>query len=152
MSMKDRLWREVRHRDIDPEVLNSKADLPKGTVTKIFGGTPADDPQVVQLSVALDIPPSFLVYGVDDPANLWSDVDMRHGTGLNVLWRGAIDHRLTPREAHQLCDKVLVGDGRRRQNSVITQDTVERAYTELFGISISPLIGNDDPFDPRVED
>jgi|GEM_PF-4649318 len=151
MSMIDCLSREMRHRDIDPEVLDSKADLPKGTVRKILKGIPADDPQVVQLSVGLDIPPSLLVYGVDDPANQWRD-EMRHATGLNVLWRGAMDHRLTPREARQLCDKVLVGGGRHRLGSGITQDMVERACTELFSINKRPLIGNDDPHDPRDED
>lgn len=152
-SLSDRLKRELKRRIIEPETLDFKAGLARGTTAEIIGGAVADDPVVVQVAIAVDQRPSLLEHGVEDPASLWNDAEMRRATGLNIVWQTAMDHSLTPQQGRRLFDKMFLDGGRNRHHRGFTRDAAEKASHDLFpSSSVEPQnpefrVGTDDPFD-----
>lgn len=147
MDISDRLKRELKLRNISPELLDLKCGLPKGTIDSVFQTGTADDPVIVKYAVALvDVPPSVLLYGKRDPKELWGEEDAQHAASLNAVWRKAIERRLTPDEAGQVFDRVAVAAGRYRISGGITDSMVAKACDELFPSGVRRM-RSDDPHD-----
>lgn len=160
MEISERLQHEMKRRNITSKGMDAIAGLPTGTTDRILNGRDLDDPEALQLAMALDLLPSYLVFGTDTPANLWREGDRRRAENLNLIWHKAKEWNLKPKEAHQLFDRVMLGLGRRRTAMVPASAVIEACH-DLFGEPASALgtgesprcvVGNDDPHDPRVEE
>jgi hypothetical protein len=133
-AMSDRLWEEMKRRQVYPVALDLAACVPAGTTQNALRDRPLERRHLVMLAVALELPPSYLTDAVRDPTRItWSDRDMRNAQTNNNIWARAIAWGLSGSQTGQLFDGVMAGSGRMRRGSVVSNHSIDETCEQLFG-------------------